>query len=78
MGNISSSCYRPRPDSYHLLRHPVTGDLPWPALLLGLTIVSGWYWCSDQVRGQGCACSEAGAEPRRVEPESLPAFPTTV
>uniref|UniRef100_A0A2K5ZNE7 Solute carrier family 5 member 2 n=1 Tax=Mandrillus leucophaeus TaxID=9568 RepID=A0A2K5ZNE7_MANLE len=56
VGNISSSCYRPRPDSYHLLRHPVTGDLPWPALLLGLTIVSGWYWCSDQVRGQDCAC----------------------
>lgn len=53
VGNISSSCYRPRPDSYHLLRDPVTGDLPWPALLLGLTIVSGWYWCSDQVLGQG-------------------------
>ena len=53
VGNISSSCYRPRPDSYHLLRDPVTGDLPWPALLLGLTIVSSWYWCSDQVRGQG-------------------------
>lgn len=53
VGNISSICYRPRPDSYHLLRDPVTGDLPWPALLLGLTIVSGWYWCSDQVRGQG-------------------------
>lgn len=49
VGNISSICYRPRPDSYHLLRDPVTGDLPWPALLLGLTIVSGWYWCSDQV-----------------------------
>lgn len=53
VGNISSSCYRPRPDSYHLLRDAVTGDLPWPALLLGLTIVSGWYWCSDQVRSQG-------------------------
>ena len=52
VGNISSTCYQPRPDSYHLLRDPVTGDLPWPALLLGLTIVSGWYWCSDQV-GQG-------------------------
>lgn len=50
IGNISSTCYQPRPDSYHLLRDPVTGDLPWPALLLGLTIVSGWYWCSDQVR----------------------------
>ncbi|KAF6271749.1 solute carrier family 5 member 2 [Rhinolophus ferrumequinum] len=54
VGNISSICYRPRPDSYHLLRDPVTGDLPWPALLLGLTIVSGWYWCSDQVIVQRC------------------------
>ncbi|KAM5329509.1 sodium/glucose cotransporter 2 isoform 2-T2 [Glossophaga mutica] len=54
VGNISSSCYQPRPDSYHLLRDPVTGDLPWPALLLGLTIVSGWYWCSDQVTVQRC------------------------
>ncbi|CAO2583497.1 Sodium/glucose cotransporter 2 [Lemmus lemmus] len=53
IGNISSTCYQPRPDSYHLLRDPVTGDLPWPALLLGLTIVSGWYWCSDQVREAG-------------------------
>ncbi|MBZ3878678.1 Sodium/nucleoside cotransporter [Sciurus carolinensis] len=54
VGNISSSCYRPRPDSYHLLRDPVTGDLPWPALLVGLTVVSGWYWCSDQVIVQRC------------------------
>uniref|UniRef100_A0A4X1T560 Sodium/glucose cotransporter 2 n=1 Tax=Sus scrofa TaxID=9823 RepID=A0A4X1T560_PIG len=54
VGNISSSCYQPRPDSYHLLRDPVTGDLPWPALLLGLTIVSSWYWCSDQVIVQRC------------------------
>ncbi|XP_012860975.1 sodium/glucose cotransporter 2 isoform X1 [Echinops telfairi] len=54
VGNISSACYRPRPDSYHLLRDPVTGDLPWPALVVGLTIVSGWYWCSDQVIVQRC------------------------
>lgn len=79
VGNISSSCYLPRPDSYHLLRDPVTGDLPWPALLLGLTIVSSWYWCSDQVRGvRACAASEAGAELeprwaelRWVEPEPI-------
>ncbi|XP_038618653.1 sodium/glucose cotransporter 2 [Tachyglossus aculeatus] len=54
VGNVSQSCYRPRPDSYHLLRHPLSGDLPWPALLFGLTIVSGWYWCSDQVIVQRC------------------------
>lgn len=60
VGNISSTCYQPRPDSYHLLRDPVTGDLPWPALLLGLTIVSGWYWCSDQVRGRGGGLGSKG------------------
>uniref|UniRef100_A0A7N5JHN1 Solute carrier family 5 member 2 n=1 Tax=Ailuropoda melanoleuca TaxID=9646 RepID=A0A7N5JHN1_AILME len=59
VGNISSSCYLPRPDSYHLLRDPVTGDLPWPALLLGLTIVSGWYWCSDQVIVQRCLAGKS-------------------
>ncbi|KAM9100482.1 sodium/glucose cotransporter 2 isoform X2 [Sarcophilus harrisii] len=54
VGNISPSCYQPRADSFHLLRDPVAGDLPWPALLIGLTIVSGWYWCSDQVIVQRC------------------------
>lgn len=66
VGNISSTCYRPRPDSYHLLRDPVTGDLPWPALLLGLTIVSGWYWCSDQVRDQGSGGERGEGRARTV------------
>ncbi|XP_069507705.1 sodium/glucose cotransporter 2 isoform X2 [Ambystoma mexicanum] len=52
--NISDACYRPREDAFNLLRDPVTGDLPWPALLIGLTIVSCWYWCSDQVIVQRC------------------------
>lgn len=26
----------------------VTGDIPWPGLI-GITINSIWYWCSDQV-----------------------------
>lgn len=72
VGNISSSCYQPRPDSYHLLRDPVTGDLPWPALLLGLTIVSGWYWCSDQVRaGFGQDQNQGGRGRRRGELETV-------
>ncbi|XP_039586768.1 sodium/nucleoside cotransporter-like, partial [Passer montanus] len=28
--NASGPCGRPRPDAFHLLRHPSTGDLPWP------------------------------------------------
>lgn len=32
----------------HLFRDPVTGDLPWPGII-GMSINSIWYWCSDQV-----------------------------
>lgn len=48
--NISKHCYTPREDAFHLLRDPVTGDLPWPGVLFGIAIVGGWYWCTDQVR----------------------------
>lgn len=47
--NISKTCYTPRDDSFHLFRDPLTGDLPWPGLIFGLTIQAGWYWCTDQV-----------------------------
>ncbi|CAN0334671.1 unnamed protein product [Lampetra fluviatilis] len=52
--NISEECYTPRPDSLNLLRDPITGDLPWPGLLFGLTIIATWYWCTDQVIVQRC------------------------
>lgn len=39
----------PREDAFHLLRDPVSGDLPWPGVLFGIAIVGGWYWCTDQV-----------------------------
>ncbi|XP_059728794.1 sodium/glucose cotransporter 2-like isoform X1 [Haemorhous mexicanus] len=52
--NASGPCGRPRPDAFHLLRHPSSGDLPWPGLLLGLGIISAWYWCTDQVIVQRC------------------------
>lgn len=47
--NISAHCYTPREDAFHLLRDPVSGDLPWPGVLFGIAIVGGWYWCTDQV-----------------------------
>ncbi|XP_053550802.1 sodium/glucose cotransporter 2 [Bombina bombina] len=59
VGNVSLSCASPRPDSLHLLRDAQTGDLPWPALILGLTIVSSWYWCSDQVIVQRCLAARS-------------------
>ncbi|XP_069840885.1 sodium/glucose cotransporter 2 [Dendropsophus ebraccatus] len=59
LGNVSALCATPRPDALHLLRHPYSGDLPWPALIVGLTIVSTWYWCSDQVIVQRCLAARS-------------------
>ncbi|XP_053730178.1 sodium/glucose cotransporter 1 [Synchiropus splendidus] len=52
--NISEACYEPRADSFHIFRDPITGDLPWPGLIFGLTIQAVWYWCTDQVIVQRC------------------------
>ncbi|XP_028457311.1 sodium/glucose cotransporter 1 isoform X1 [Perca flavescens] len=52
--NISASCYEPRADSFHIFRNAITGDLPWPGLVFGLTIQAMWYWCTDQVIVQRC------------------------
>ncbi|XP_033732589.1 sodium/glucose cotransporter 4-like [Pecten maximus] len=46
--NNNSTCGKPRDDYMHLFRSPTTGDLPWPGVI-GLSINSIWYWCSDQV-----------------------------
>lgn len=45
----NSTCHLPRQDAMHLFRDAVSGDLPWPGMTLGLTILATWYWCSDQV-----------------------------
>ncbi|XP_015242771.1 PREDICTED: sodium/glucose cotransporter 1-like [Cyprinodon variegatus] len=52
--NISTECYLPRQDSFHIFRNAITGDLPWPGLVFGLTIQATWYWCTDQVIVQRC------------------------
>ncbi|XP_029427265.1 sodium/glucose cotransporter 1 [Rhinatrema bivittatum] len=55
-GNVTvdPKCYTPRPDSFHIFRDPITGDMPWPGLVFGLTILATWYWCTDQVIVQRC------------------------
>uniref|UniRef100_UPI00358FA937 sodium/mannose cotransporter SLC5A10-like isoform X2 n=1 Tax=Myxine glutinosa TaxID=7769 RepID=UPI00358FA937 len=45
----NTTCHLPRSDAMHLFRDPVDGDLPWPGMTFGLTIMATWYWCSDQV-----------------------------
>ncbi|XP_060137676.1 sodium/glucose cotransporter 2 isoform X2 [Zootoca vivipara] len=52
--NISASCYLPREDSYQMMRDAIVSDMPWPAVILGLSINSLWYWCTDQVIVQRC------------------------
>ncbi|XP_009984202.1 PREDICTED: sodium/glucose cotransporter 1-like isoform X2 [Tauraco erythrolophus] len=51
---ISEECYVPQDDSFHLFRNAVTGDLPWPGVIFGMSIISMWYWCTDQVIVQKC------------------------
>uniref|UniRef100_A0A3B4B8Y1 Sodium/myo-inositol cotransporter 2 n=1 Tax=Periophthalmus magnuspinnatus TaxID=409849 RepID=A0A3B4B8Y1_9GOBI len=45
----NTTCGIPRDDAFQLFRDPVTSDLPWPGVLIGMSIPSMWYWCSDQV-----------------------------
>ncbi|XP_039266412.2 sodium/glucose cotransporter 4-like [Styela clava] len=45
----NTTCGHPRSDSFSVFRDAATGDLPWPGLTFGLTILATWYWCTDQV-----------------------------
>ncbi|XP_051878331.1 sodium/myo-inositol cotransporter 2 isoform X2 [Pristis pectinata] len=47
--DFNTSCGYPRKDAFHIFRDPVTSDFPWPGVLIGMTIPSIWYWCTDQV-----------------------------
>ncbi|KAM5311793.1 sodium/glucose cotransporter 1 isoform 2-T3 [Glossophaga mutica] len=51
---IRKECYTPRNDSFHIFRDPIRGDLPWPGLIFGMSILALWYWCTDQVIVQRC------------------------
>ncbi|XP_014853908.1 PREDICTED: sodium/myo-inositol cotransporter 2-like [Poecilia mexicana] len=45
----NSTCGVPRDDAFHVFRDPVLSDLPWPGVIIGMSVPSMWYWCSDQV-----------------------------
>ncbi|KAM9194351.1 sodium/glucose cotransporter 1 [Dugong dugon] len=51
---VKEECYKPRADSFHIFRDPLKGDLPWPGLIFGMSIIALWYWCTDQVIVQRC------------------------
>ncbi|XP_064646735.1 sodium/mannose cotransporter SLC5A10-like [Lineus longissimus] len=46
------TCGLPREDAWHILRHPVDSDFPWPAVTFGLTVPAVFVWCNDQVMVQ--------------------------
>lgn len=39
----------PRGDSLHIFRSAITGDIPWPGIIFGLTPMAILAWCTDQV-----------------------------
>ncbi|KAF7244326.1 Sodium/glucose cotransporter 4 [Varanus komodoensis] len=45
----NTTCHLPRQDAFHMLRDPITGDIPWPGLIFGLSVLALWCWCTDQV-----------------------------
>ncbi|XP_038130545.1 sodium/glucose cotransporter 4 [Cyprinodon tularosa] len=45
----NTTCHLPRSDAFHMFRDPLSGDLPWPGLIFGLTVLATWVWCTDQV-----------------------------
>ncbi|XP_039249944.2 sodium/mannose cotransporter SLC5A10-like isoform X1 [Styela clava] len=42
-------CGIPLNDSFHVFREVTDEDFPWTGVVLGMPILSIWYWCSDQV-----------------------------
>lgn len=48
--SVNSTCGFPRDDAFNIFRDAVTGDNPWPGLILQSSIGCLWYWCCDQVK----------------------------
>ncbi|KAL4219666.1 hypothetical protein ACF0H5_022238 [Mactra antiquata] len=45
----NTTCGLPRSDAFQVFQDPVTGDQPWPGLVLQSSLGCLWYWCCDQV-----------------------------
>ncbi|XP_004716425.1 sodium/glucose cotransporter 1-like [Echinops telfairi] len=52
-------CYTPRPDSFHIFRHAIHGDLPWPGIVFGLSTLTLYSCCIDQVVVQQCLAGKS-------------------
>lgn len=47
--SVNTTCGLPPENAFHLFRHPVYDDNPWPGILLQASLGCLWYWCADQV-----------------------------
>lgn len=66
----NTTCHLPRPDAFHMLRDPVNGDIPWPGLIFGLTVLATWCWCTDQVISPAWL-GPAGASRKPINKQAL-------
>ena len=66
-------CFIPRADAFHIFRDAATGDIPWPGVVLGLSTISLYYWCADQVRRQVAPRACGGRGLCSLRQASLPA-----
>ncbi|KAL7979372.1 hypothetical protein Chor_015396, partial [Crotalus horridus] len=67
----NTTCHLPRQDAMHLFRDPITGDLPWTGMTLGLTVLATWYWCTDQVTAKQPIPHSIGRSGRSLSARSL-------
>ncbi|XP_076367629.1 sodium/glucose cotransporter 4-like isoform X2 [Tachypleus tridentatus] len=54
----NESCSKVSDDYMHIIREPSDPVVPWPGTTFGLTIISVWHWCFDQVFVQRLLCAK--------------------
>lgn len=45
----NTSCGIPQESAWHIIRPATDSDYPWPGTLFGITLLSLYYWCTNQV-----------------------------
>ncbi|XP_013395907.1 sodium/glucose cotransporter 4 [Lingula anatina] len=46
---LNTTCGLPEPDAFHILREATDPNYPWTGVVFGATVLSSWYFCTDQV-----------------------------
>ncbi|XP_039252114.2 sodium/glucose cotransporter 4-like [Styela clava] len=56
--DANGSCGIPPDNAFHLFRKASDPDYPWPGVVFGISILSTWYFCTDQVLVQRSLASK--------------------